>query len=134
MSETNQGSLRKILAFTAIAEIATALVLMADPTLIVALLIGMPLAGAGIAAGRCFGITLLTLGLACLPWPRQEGTDSRAVRAMLMYNALIALYLGYLGFVGHAVGVLLWPAVALHAAVAVALVWAGFARRKPQIA
>ncbi len=126
--------MRKILAFTTIAEIATALVLMADPALVVALLIGMPLAGAGIAAGRCFGITLLALGLACLPRRRQEDTDSRAVKGMLVYNALVALYLGYLGFVGHAVGVLLWPAVALHAAVAVALVWASCAGRKPQTA
>jgi len=41
---------------------------------------------------------------------------------MLAYNALVALYLGYLGIVGHAWGALLWPAVALHAVVAAALV------------
>jgi hypothetical protein len=46
----------------------------------------------------------------------------QASRAMLTYNALIALFLGYLGFVAHLGGVLLWPAVALHAAVALLLI------------
>ena len=42
---------------------------------------------------------------------------------MLTYNALVALYLACLGTVAHMGGVLLWPAVALHAAVALLLVW-----------
>ncbi len=41
---------------------------------------------------------------------------------MSVYNALIALYLGYLGAFQHASGLLLWPAVLLHAVVAVLLV------------
>jgi hypothetical protein len=44
---------------------------------------------------------------------------------MLIYNALIALYLGYLGTVQHASGMLLWPAVLLHAVVAMSLAWPG---------
>ena len=46
-----------------------------------------------------------------------------ALRAMLVYNVLIALFLVYLFKVGHLGGVLLWPGVALHAVVAVLLVW-----------
>ena len=42
---------------------------------------------------------------------------------MLIYNALIALYLAYLYVVGHLGGALLWPGVALHAVVALLLVW-----------
>jgi hypothetical protein len=42
---------------------------------------------------------------------------------MLTYNVLIALYLAYLGTVGHLGGVLWWPAVALHTVVALLLVW-----------
>jgi len=34
---------------------------------------------------------------------------------MLTYNALVALYLSYVGLTGSSTGVLLWPAVALHA-------------------
>jgi len=37
---------------------------------------------------------------------------------MLIYNALTAAYLAYLGAVGHLGGLLLWPAAVLHAAVA----------------
>jgi hypothetical protein len=47
-----------------------------------------------------------------------------------MRNALIALYLAYLGMVGHFWGVLLWPAVALHTAVALLLVWTWRAARR----
>jgi hypothetical protein len=42
---------------------------------------------------------------------------------MLAYNMLIALFLAYLSIVEHIGGVLLWPAVALHVAVAASLVW-----------
>jgi hypothetical protein len=41
----------------------------------------------------------------------------------LTYNTLIALVLGGVGAVAHLAGPLLWPAVALHGAVALALVW-----------
>jgi hypothetical protein len=42
---------------------------------------------------------------------------------MSTYNALIALYLAWLGIVGHMGGLLLWPAAALHAVVALLLLW-----------
>ena len=116
--------LRKILAFAAVVEVGTGLVLMIDPVIVIALLLGAEASGAGSVLGRCFGIALLALGLAC--WPRRQRTESRspAFWAMLAYNALIALYLAYLGTVGRFGGVLLWPGVALHAVVALLLVWA----------
>lgn len=43
---------------------------------------------------------------------------------MLAYNALIALYLAYLAAAKQAGGLLLWPAILLHAVVAVLLVYA----------
>jgi Ca2+/Na+ antiporter len=112
---------RKILAFSAVMEIATGGVLIADPALVVSLLLGADVTGIGIALGRCFGIALLALGLACWPGRRQVESSSPAVRAMLAYNALIALYLVYLFAVRHLSGVLLWPGVALHAGVALLL-------------
>jgi hypothetical protein len=42
---------------------------------------------------------------------------------MLIYNASIAAFLAWLGIVAHMSGILLWPAVALHAGVALVLVW-----------
>ena len=48
---------------------------------------------------------------------------------MLAYNVLIAPYLAALGAVRHQGGVLLWPAVALHAGVALLLVRGWLPRR-----
>ena len=85
------------------------------------MLLGLAVSGAGTPLGRYFGIALLALGLACWPSGQRAGSDSPAFRAMLTYNALIALYLAALGTVGGLEGLLLWPVVALHAAVALLL-------------
>jgi Ca2+/Na+ antiporter len=115
--------MRKILALAAVVEVGTGLVLMIDPATVVALLLGAEVSGAGTALGRCFGIALLALGLACWPIRQRAENGSPAFWAMLLYNMLIALYLAYLGTAEHLVGLLLWPAVALHAIVALLLVW-----------
>ena len=115
--------MRKILAFAVIVEIGTGLLLLVDPALVVALLVGGDLAGAGAVTARCFGMTLVALGVAC--WPGRQSTDNvaAAARGMLLYNAAIALYLVYVRTVDHLGGPLLWPAVVLHAAVALLLIW-----------
>jgi hypothetical protein len=41
---------------------------------------------------------------------------------MLCYSLLVTLYLAYLGIRGEWVGVLLWPAVAIHAILTILLV------------
>jgi hypothetical protein len=123
VSETSLNTLRKILAFAAVVEIGTGLVLMIDAARVVTLLLGTEVSGAAMLLARCFGIALLALGLACWPSGQRAESGSPAFRAMLTYNVLIALYLAYLGTVGHLRGVLLWPAVGLHAVVALLLVW-----------
>jgi hypothetical protein len=40
---------------------------------------------------------------------------------MLIYSVAVTLYLAYVGFAGGFVGVLLWPAVALHGALSILL-------------
>ena len=40
---------------------------------------------------------------------------------MLIYSAAVTLYLGYNGFSGEFTGVLLWPAVVLHATIVMLL-------------
>lgn len=55
------------------------------------------------------GIALLGLGAACA-----SGSPAAAL-GLLVYSALVTLYLAFLGLQGEWVGVLLWPAVALHA-------------------
>ena len=100
MSETSLNTPRKILAFAAVVEVGTGLVLIIDPAIVVTLLLGAEVSGAGTLLGRCFGIALLALGLACWPSRRRAESGSPAFRAMLIYNVLIALYLAYLGTVG----------------------------------
>ncbi len=112
---------RRILAFASIVEAATGLAVIADPEAVVRLLLGAGLAGAGVGVARCFGLALLALVRAC--WPGRAPSSSAAVEAMLIYNTLIALYLGYLGGMRDARGPLLWPAVGFHAAVALSLAW-----------
>jgi hypothetical protein len=73
--------------------------------------------------GRLPGIAIFALGLACWPSAQHAEGGSPAFRGMLVYNVLIALFLVYLFKVGHLGGVLLWPAVALHAVVALLLIW-----------
>jgi hypothetical protein len=45
---------------------------------------------------------------------------------MLCYSLLATLYLAYLGIRGEWVGVLLWPAVVIHAILTILLVRASF--------
>ena len=113
MNEPAPGAQRKVLVFSAVAEVGTGVVLLLDPGIVARLLLGVELSGVAPVLARCFGVALLALGLA------------PAFRTMLIYNALIALYLAYLGASGQASGPLLWPAAALHAAVALLLIWTG---------
>ena len=132
MSETRPNTLRTILAFASVVEVGTGLVLMIDPALVVTLLLGTEVSGVGTLLGRCFGIALLALGLACWPSRQRVESGSPAFRAMLTYNVLIALYLAYLGTVGHLGGLLLWLGVALHAVVALWLAWTWRDARRTQ--
>jgi hypothetical protein len=88
---------------------ATSLILLVSPALFGGLILGAELSEPGQALGRLTGIVLLGFALAC--WPKPATTSTLA---MFVYNLLATLYLSYLGIAGTSVGVLLWPAVALH--------------------
>jgi hypothetical protein len=131
VSEMNHNTMGKILAFAAVAEAGTGLVLIIVPAIVIRLLLGAEISGA--LVGRFFGIALIALGLACWPSWQQGESNLTALRAMLVYNVLIALYLTYLGTLGHLMGLLLWPVVALHAIVALLLVWAWGNQRRTRV-
>ena len=97
---------------SAMVEGATGIGLIADPDLVVHLLVGGSLSMGGVAVGRVGGFGLLSLALAC--WPSRNLVPAQTTLALFTYNLLAASYLGYLGVWGHA-GHLLWPACALHA-------------------
>ena len=105
--------MKKVLNFAALAEVATGLALLIVPSLVGRLLLGEELTGIAIPVARVAGIALIGLGVACWPGPPLVG--------MLIYGALVTLYLAYLGFAGGFTGIFLWPAVALHAILSVFL-------------
>ena len=89
------------------------LALLIVPSLVGRLLLGEELTGVAIPVARVAGIALIALGVAC--WP---GTP---LVGMLTYSAAVTLYLAYVGFAGGLTGILLWPAVAVHAVLALPL-------------
>ena len=105
--------MKKALALAAVAEAGLGLVLLVYPPIVVRLLLGADIAGAGIVVSRVAGIALIALGVACWPGPPRVG--------MLTYSAAVTLYLAYVGFVGGLSGILLWPAVVLHVILTVLL-------------
>jgi hypothetical protein len=94
-------------------ETVTGVALIADPNYVSRVLLGVGLSSAGIAVGRVAGLGLLSLGLAC--WPSRAAAIAQITRALVTYNLLITLYLGYLGIGRGFTGYLLWPVVVLHA-------------------
>ena len=109
--------MKKLLAFAAIAEAATGMALIVLPFLAGRLLLGTEFSGVAIVAGRVAGIALIALGVACWPY----GPGARALYGMLTYSALVTLYLLYVAIGGEWTGLLLWPAVLLHALLTVLL-------------
>lgn len=107
--------MKQLLALAAVGEAGTGLFLVVYPPIVVWLLFGAEIAGTGIVMSRLAGIALIALGVACWPGSAAGRGPSRALRAMLCYSLLAALYLAYLGIRGEWVGSLLWPAVAIHA-------------------
>jgi len=96
------------------------------PAIVIRLLFGAEITGAGVVMSRIAGIALFALGAAC--WPGRDAGD-RALWGMLSYSLLATLYLGYLGTVGEFVGILYWPATALHAVLTIHLARAWFKAR-----
>ena len=114
---------RLVLGVAAAVEAVTGLALIVFPQLLIRLLFGAEVTGAGIVIGRVAGIALLSLGVGCR-LGRQETSGGWALVAMLLYNVLVTLYLAVVGIGGEFVGVLLWPAVGLHAVLTALLCYA----------
>jgi hypothetical protein len=112
----------KLLVVTALAEAAVGLTLLLSPPLVARLLLGVSLdTPAALIVGRIAGAALLSLGGAC--WLARDDGPSRArrglVAAMLLYNGAAGAVLASAAAAVRLVGVLMWPAVALHAVLAV---------------
>ncbi len=131
ISRQGGTAMNRLLALAAVGEAATGLLLLVYPPIVARLLIGAEIAGAGVVMSRIAGLSLIALGLVCLPGGDPAG-DARALRGMLCYSLLATVYLVYLGFGGEWVGILLWPAGVVHAVLTILLgrLWFTHNRRK----
>ena len=113
---------KSLFVVTAVIETGAGLALMILPSAVVTLLLGSSLdTPAGLTLGRIAGAALLAQGVAC--WLARNDGDSRPaaglIVSMLLYNSAAAASLAFANVVSGLVGIALWPAVALHAAMAV---------------
>ena len=115
--QNGRHTMNRVLIFAAVGEVATGLALLLVPSLVGHLLLGTELTGIAATVARVAGIALIGLGVACWPGPPRLG--------MLVYGAAVTVFLAYVGVSGAPSGLLLWPAVVLHAILTVLLAWAG---------
>ena len=118
--------MKRLLTLAAVLEAATGFALLIAPSFVTRLLLGDSVSGAGTAVGRVAGCALVSLGIAC--WPSRDAASRpiAAFAAMLTYNLLVTCYLVLLGIGGQSVGVLLWPAIAIHGLLALLFIREGF--------
>jgi hypothetical protein len=114
--------MKRLLIVTAVIELGAGFALLCCPSATVALLVGSGLdTSAAVTLGRVAGAALCALGLAC--WLARDDTQSRAARgliaAMLLYNVATVAVLAFAGIGLGLHGAALWPAVVLHAAMAI---------------
>jgi hypothetical protein len=113
---------KRLFVATAVAEAGIGVALVLSPQFPVSMLLGTPLDAAGAqSVARVAGAALLSLGLAC--WLARDDEHSRGaaglIAAMLTYNIAAVAVLAHSAIVLRVFGIGLWPAVLLHAALAV---------------
>jgi hypothetical protein len=107
---------RILILLSSAIEALTGIALIAVPSLVGRVLLGVELPGSAIAVARVAGFALLALGVGC--WPRGNEASDQSIRALFIYNLLAGLFLGYLRVGGGFSGLLLLPASVLHVALA----------------
>ena len=117
--------MKKLLVLAALSEGLTGLILLVYPPIVIRLLFGTEIAGPSVWIGRFAGIALIGLVVAC--WPGSNLAS--AFFGMSTYSTLAMLYLAYVGLNGG-MGILLWPAVAVHAGLSFLLVRAWWNERR----
>lgn len=101
-------------------EIVAGVAFLTLPHVLCRLLFATTPEGIGTTLARFAGVALVALGIACLP-STVAGSRRRAVQGLLTYNVGVAILLAWVGVGTTLHGVLLWPAVLLHAVIAAAL-------------
>ena len=113
--------MKTLLTVTAAIEAGAGLALLGVPSVTASLLFGAPLdSPPAVGLARVGGAAILALAIVC--WLARRDADGRTSRglvaAMTFYNVAVAAVLAFASFGDGLYGVLLWPAVAFHAAMA----------------
>lgn len=121
-------STRRLFITTAVGEGVTGALLLLIPSVVLRLLFGMESAGDETTiVARLAGAALLTIGLMCWANRSEQGSSRDGLLlAILIYDIAAGAILIYAGVALRRVGLALWPAVILHAALAV---WCIMCRR-----
>jgi hypothetical protein len=119
MHATNR---KLLLLTTAFVEVAAGLCFLFLPAVLFTILLGLEHVSVdALFVGRITGAALLAIGIAS--FMARTDTFSPAqlglLTGILIYDAAASMLLAYAGAVLKMIGVLLWPAVALHAILAV---------------
>jgi hypothetical protein len=114
--------MKNLLTVTAVIELGAGLAFVILPSAAVTLLLGPSLdITAALTLARLAGVALIALGVAC--WFARLDVQSSAARGlvggMVVYNLGAVVILGTAGIRSQTVAVALWPAVVLHAGMAV---------------
>jgi hypothetical protein len=120
---------KNLFLVTALMEAGVGLSLLAAPALVISLLFGIPAPSPeALIVARVGGAGLLAIGIACGFARNDPGsaTQRGLLWAILVYNAAATGVLALAGSTSLA-GVMLWPVVALHAAM---LVWCAASARR----
>ena len=112
--------MKPLLALTALGEAATGLALLVYPPIVVRLLFGADIAGAGVVMSRVAGAALLAIGVSCWLARNDPGRPTQVglLTGVLIYDIAAAALLAYAGLFLNMAGIALWPAIVLHAALA----------------
>jgi hypothetical protein len=106
----------KLILASAGVELVTGIVLIFIPSILGRLILGVEFPDIARGVARLAGIALVALAIACWPQKRSTATNAgAAIRALLTYNLLAAVYFCYWWVAFHSAGPLLWLAVAVHA-------------------
>jgi len=119
---------RHLLTVTALSEGGIAVLLLLMPRVPIWLLLGLDQPSPeALSVSRIAGAGLMAFSVACWGGRDDHAAQSSLLLGVLIYDLAATGILAHAGwFVGLA-GILLWPAVLLHAALAV---WCGFSLRQ----
>ena len=121
--------MKLLLTLTALFEALTGIGLIVFPSIVISLLIGtLPDGAVVVTLARIAGAALISLAIAC--WlSRNNAAATGIVKAMLFYNLAAAASLIYASIGDKLSGAGLWPAILLHAGLAV---WCFIALNQPK--